>query len=93
MVMNGYEQVLVVILSTFLAIFLLLNIILSVILIKVFRTVKRLTEKADHLASKAEAVGDFFSHAAGPIALGRMVASVVETVFQKGNDNKSKRKV
>lgn len=91
--MTGYEQFLVVVLSTFLAIFLLLGIIFLVVAIKVIKTVKRLTEKAEHLADRAEAVGDFFTHAAGPIALGRMFTTVVETVFKKNDrTSRSRRK-
>lgn len=92
--MNGYEQFLVVILATFLAIFLVLAIVLTVLMIKVTRSVRRITEKAESLANKAEAVGEFFEHAAAPMALGRAMAAVVEKFFNSRNDshNGSKRK-
>jgi hypothetical protein len=88
--MNGYEQFIAVVLATFLATFLLLGIILFILAIKLVRTVKRITEKAEHLADKAEAVGDFFHHAAGPLALGRILTVVADTFFSKAR--KSKRK-
>ena len=89
--MNGYEQFLVVVLASFLAIFLLLSIVLLVLAIKVIKTVKRLSTKAELLADKADAVGDFFQHAAGPMALGRALTTVADTFFRKAA-KKSKRR-
>lgn len=91
--MNGYEQFLVILLSTFLAIFLILGIALFAYLIKIARSVARITEKAEHIAEKAEAVGEFFEKAAGPLAVGRIFAAVAEKFFSKQSGNeKSKRK-
>lgn len=81
--MNTYEQILVVFLATALAVFLVLGIILLVQCIKVIRTVKRLTDKAEQLADKAEAVGDFFQHAAGPMALGRALTTIADTLWHR----------
>lgn len=86
--MNGYEQFLVVTLSTFLAISLILTIVLLVLVIKLVKTVRRITEKAEHLADKADAVGDFFKHAAGPVSLGRAIATVVENVIRTKKSKK-----
>ena len=88
--MNGYEQVLVVVLSSFLALFLLLGIIVLVLVIKVLKTVKKVTDHAEQLATKAEAVGDFFQHAAGPMAIGRGLATVAEMFFKRQNQRKKK---
>jgi hypothetical protein len=86
--MNGYEQFLVVVLSSFLAIFLLVGIVLMVVLIKVIRSIKRITDKAERLADKAEAIGEFFEHASGPMAIGRLLSMVNDKFFSK----RSKRK-
>jgi hypothetical protein len=90
--MNGYEQILVVILSTALAVFLILGIYLLVLTIKVVKSVKRVTDKAEHLADKAEAVGEFFHHAAGPMALGRALTTIADTfIHRKDHKRDNKR--
>ena len=90
--MTGAEQFLVIVLSIFLTVSLLLSIIFLVIAIKVIRAVRRLTERAEHLANRAEAVGEFFTHAAGPIAIGRLLSTLVENVFKQGGARGRKRK-
>lgn len=89
--MNGYEQVLVVLLSSALAVFLILGIVLLVLLIKVVCSVKRVTEKAEHFADKAEAAAEFFQHAAGPMALGRAFTTIFETVTHRGSSKQGKK--
>lgn len=66
-----------------------MGIILTALLIKLTKAVNRITEKAESLANKAEAVGDFFEHAAAPMALGRALATVVEKFMSSKH---SKRK-
>lgn len=87
--MEQAQQILVIFLSSFLAIFLLLGIIALVLVIKVIRSVKRITLKAEHLADKAEEISEFVAHASGPIALGRALATISDTFFGKA---KNKRK-
>ena len=89
--MDGYEQFLVVVLATFLALALVLGIVLLALLIKIARTVKRITDKAEQLTDKAEAVGEFFQHAAGPMAFGRVISIIVDTFFHRSEKQKSKR--
>lgn len=86
--MENAETILVVVLASFLALFLLLAIIATVKAIQVLNHLKHISEKADSLADKAEVVGNFISHAAGPVAIGNLIANISEMVFK----NKSKRK-
>lgn len=79
--MENAETILVVILASFLAIFLLLAIIATVKIIQVLNHLK-------HISEKAEAVGEFISHAAAPVAIGNLIANISEIVFKK----KSKKK-
>lgn len=88
--MTNAQDILVIILSSFLALFLLLNIVALVFIIKIVQSVKRITEKAEHLADKAEEIGDFVKHASGPIVIGRALAVISDTFF--GRKSKSKRK-
>ena len=88
--MENSKEILVIILSSFLALSLLLSIIFLVIAIKVVLIVKRVTAKAEALADKAEAVGDFVQHAATPMIIGRILSTVSDHFFKR--TKKSKRK-
>ena len=88
--MDTAQEILVIVLSSFLALFLLLNIVALIFIIKIVQSVKRITEKAENLADKAEEIGDFVKHASGPIVIGRALAVISDTFF--GRKSKSKRK-
>ena len=88
--MENASELLIIILASFLSLFLLLNIILLVLLIKVVSTVKRVTRKAEDLADKAEALGDFVQHASTPLVMGKVFSAWADTFFSKAR--KSKRK-
>lgn len=88
--MENAQEILVIILSAFLALSLLLNIIFFVIAIKVILIVKRVTSKAEHLADRAEAVGEFFQHAATPMMVGRLFSAGADLLFKRSR--KSRRK-
>ena len=88
--MENSQDILVIILSSFLALSLLLSIIFLVLAIKVVLIVKRVTAKAEALTDKAEAVGDFFQHAATPMVIGRIMGKVSNHFFKRSK--KSKRK-
>lgn len=88
--MENAQEILVVILSAFLALFLLLNIVFLIIAIKVVLVVKRVTTKAETLADKAEAVGDFFQHAATPMVIARLFNTVSDSIFKRTNKKRRK---
>lgn len=88
--MEGAEQTLLIILAGALAIFLILGIIAAVKIIQVANHLKVITEKAEHIADKAENITEFFKYSAGPAAVGKLLANITEVIFKKGN-NKSKR--
>lgn len=75
--------ILVVILSITLGIFLILGIIFLVKVIKIAGNVQHITQKAEQIADKAEAVTEVFSQAAGPMAFSRVVANIVDAVSGK----------
>ena len=58
--MNSTEKILVIFLSTALAVLLVLSIVAVIKLIQVLNHIKRITAKAEDIADKAEAVGEFF---------------------------------
>ncbi len=81
--MTGAEQTLVVILSGTLAVFLILGIVATIIFIQILNHIKRLTEKAESIADKAEAVTSFFQASAGPAAIAKLLANIAQAVTSK----------
>ncbi len=81
--MNGAEQILVVILSSFLAIFLLLSIIVASLTIKLLKQLRQITQHAEHIAEKAEAVTAMVGKAAGPMAVGKLLFGLVDSVREQ----------
>ena len=75
--MTAYN-ILVIILSSFLALFLILSIVLVISLIKLVKYLRQISQKAENVVEDVEAVGDFFRKASGPMALAKLIGSVVE---------------
>lgn len=73
-------KILVIILSTTLAVFLILGIVLVVKLIQVAKHLNNITIKAEQIADKAEAVTDFMSRSAGPIAIGKLLGNIADAI-------------
>ncbi len=88
--MEGAEQTLVVILSGTLALFLVLGIVATIKLIQVLNHLKSITEKAEHIATTAENIGEMFRYTAGPAAIGRLLSNIAESVFKRHNDKRGK---
>jgi ATP/ADP translocase len=78
------QEILVIILSSFLALFLLLGIILLVFCIKIANHIKHISEKAEEIVDKAEDVADFFSKAATPMAMAKVISNVSDLFRGKG---------
>lgn len=81
--MNGEERALLIILSAALAVFLLLSIIALVKIIQILNHIKRIIERAESIADKAEAVGEFFQKTAGPAAIAKLVGNIVHSFRQR----------
>lgn len=86
--MENAEQILVVILSGMLALFLLLGIVVLVKVVQILNHIKRLTEKAEQIADKAEAVSEFFQATAGPAAIAKLIGNVVGAMNSKTKDKR-----
>jgi hypothetical protein len=82
--MENAQEILVVFLSTALALFLVLGIILLVLCIKIANHIKHISEKAEHITDRAEDIADFFSKAATPMAIGKIITSIKDAVTGKG---------
>ena len=86
-----YQQILTIILAAFLAIAIALWIVLTALLIKLVQSARRIASKTEHLADKAELLGEFLKHSTGPLAIGRAVATVAETFAKKWSNNGSEK--
>lgn len=87
--MENAQTILVIFLSASLAVFLILGIILLSICIKIANHIKHISEKAEQITDKAENIADFFSKAATPMAIGRLISQVGEVVLnRKGKKRK-----
>lgn len=86
--MDAFE-ILVIILSVALAIFLLLAIAAAAYTVKVLKHLKSITEKADHVADNIDSVSEFFRKTAGPAAIAKLIANIVDSVRsnKKGKDD------
>lgn len=91
MLMNGAEQILVIFLSTFLAIFLILAIITLSLTIKLLKQLRQITEHAEHIAERAEAVTEMVGKAAGPMAIGKLLMGIVESVRSQTKGKKERK--
>ncbi|HSX27638.1 MAG TPA: hypothetical protein VLG25_02555 [Patescibacteria group bacterium] len=87
--MENAETVLVVFLSGALAVFLILGIFALIKVNQILEHLRHISEKAESIADKAEAVGEFFEKTAGPVAIGKLLSNVVEAV--KGHKSSKKR--
>jgi hypothetical protein len=77
--MNTASEVLLIIVSSVLSLFLLAGIVALVKIIQVLNHIKRITEKAESIADKAEAVSEFFEKTAGPAAIMKLVGNIMHS--------------
>ncbi len=78
------EQMLLIILSATLAILLVLSIIAMVKAVQILNIVKRITQKAEQIADKAELATDFFSNTSATVAIGKLLSNI----FNASKSNK-----
>jgi heme/copper-type cytochrome/quinol oxidase subunit 2 len=76
--MNTASEVLVIIVSSILAIFLIVLIVAGVYAVKVLKQVRRITERAENVAGTVEAAASTFGRAASPLAVLKIIGSIVE---------------
>lgn len=88
--METSQEILVIILSTALAVLLVLAIVIAALVIKLLQTIKRITDKAEHVIETAEQVGEAFSSATGSLALFRVVRNVADMVAKHTAKNNKK---
>lgn len=76
-------DILVILLSVSMSVVLLLLIIALVYVIRILKTIRMITDKAEHIAENVDNVSEFFKKSAGPAAIAKLVANLVEVVKSK----------
>lgn len=90
--MESSERTLVIILGAALALFLVLGIFALIKIIQILNHLKRISEKAERFADKAEAVSEFFERASTPLAAGRLMANISDAIFKRRQRTSNKRR-
>jgi hypothetical protein len=82
------QQILLVILGSALAVFLVLAIVVIILVIRLLATIKLITTKAEKLIESAEAVGQVFKKASGPVGIFNVIKGAFDMVQQHKRSNK-----
>jgi hypothetical protein len=78
MELSTVQQILLSILAAALALFLILSIAIAVMVIRLLKTLRTVAEKAERVVESAEAVGDVFKKAAGPLGIFRLIQGIID---------------
>ncbi len=90
--MDTAAEVLLIIVSATLAIFLVVSIVAIVKIIQILHDIRRIAEKAEQIADKAEAVSEFFQKTAGPAAIVKLISNLVHS-FKEGKQSNKEDKI
>ena len=90
MELSTVQQIILVILASTLAIFLIVGIVIGVLIIKVMKHIRRITEKAEAIADKADSVTTFFQQSAGPAAIAKLISNIVHNMKDSKQDKRGK---
>jgi hypothetical protein len=84
------QQILLIILASALALFLLLSIVVVILVIRLLQKLRLIVDKAEKVIESAEAVGEVFKKAAGPVGLLRLLHGLVDMASKHKRDNDNK---
>jgi hypothetical protein len=84
MELSTAQQIILIILASALAIFLILSVAIAVMIVRLIKTIRMIVEKAERVIESAEAVGDVFKKAAGPMSILRFIQGVMD--HKRAND-------
>lgn len=86
-----WEEVLVIILSAALAIFLGLAITATIKIIQILNYVKRITQRAENIAHKAEEAAEFMKHTASTKSVFSTIGNIVGSYKEQHGKTESKK--
>lgn len=81
--MESAAEILVIILAVVLSIFLISGIALIIAIVRLIKTIQHIAETADSVVDKVGAATEALKKAAGPLAAGKFVMNVVDSVISK----------
>ena len=84
------SDILLIVLGVMLAIFLALGIAFLIYLLKLISTLKRLSDRLEHIAHNAESVSTFFKNSAGPLAATKIIAGLIESFRGRKQDKEGR---
>ena len=87
--MDSYD-LLVIVLAVALAIFLTLSIWAMIYVIKIVKSIRNITEKAEHIAVNVDSVSTFFKNTATPVAIGKLISNIVDMFNGRKEKDKDK---
>lgn len=76
--MDTASEVLLIVVSSVLSVFLIVLIIFFIYGIKLVKQLRRITERADNVTASVEAAATTFEKAASPLAVIRLIGSIVD---------------
>ena len=85
------QQTLLIILGSALAVFIVLAIVIAVLVIRLLAAVNLIAAKAEKLIESAEAVGQVFKKASGPVGIFNVIKGAFDMVQQHKRSNKEQR--
>ena len=77
--MDNAEQILVIIVSATLSLFLIISIFVLIKVLKVLDQIKRIGDRAEHVAENVEQTSAYFQKAAGPMAILKVISNLADT--------------
>ena len=76
-------DILIILLSVGMSVVLLFVIIALFYAIKILKSLQKISDKAEHVADNVDAASAFFRKTAGPAAIAKLLANIVESVRNK----------
>ena len=83
------NDLLVTLLAVGMSVVLLFTIVTLYYAIRILRSLRTITDRAEHIAHNVDVASDFFKKTAGPAAIGKLIANLVDVMKNRG-DGKGK---
>ena len=87
--MEKASEILLIVVSSALTVLLLLLIGVAIKVMQLVQSLKRISEKAERFVASAESIGEFVKHTSNPVALGKFVYNISQSILH--HDSKQKR--
>lgn len=81
---------LITLLSVGMSFVLLFTIVALYYTVRILKSLRNITDRAEHIAHNVDVASDFFRKTAGPAAIGRLIANLVD-VMKNRDDRKDKK--